>query len=153
METRNEKLEERIEGLYEKNVDAQKGYDNAADNADSHGLRNFFKRKAQERLEFNRNLRSEITSSYGEIEEGGSATGSAHRTWMDIKSFFSGNSDESMLEECIKGDKASLEEYENILEDENLPTTISTLIRDQKMKIRTDLNKVKSLEDIEDSKN
>lgn len=150
METRNEKLEERLEGLYEKNVDAQKGYDNAAENADSQGLRNFFKKKAHERLDFNRDLKKEITSSYGEIEEGGSATGSMHRTWMDVKSFFSGNSDESMLEECITGDKAALEEYEDILKDEQLPTTLGALIRDQKMKIRTDLNKVSSLEDIQD---
>lgn len=150
METRNEKLEERLEGLYEKNVDAQKGYDNAAENADSHGLRAFFRKKAQERREFNLDLRTEITSSYGEIEEGGSAAGSIHRTWMDIKSFFSGNSDESMLEACITGDKASLEEYEEILKDEHLPTTLGALIRNQKMKIRTDLNKVRSLEDIQD---
>lgn len=67
---------------------------------------------------------------------------------MDVKSFFSGDNDESMLEEAIRGDKEAVEEYEEVLEDSNIPTSIASLIREQKMKIRTDLNKIKSLEDL-----
>jgi len=69
---------------------------------------------------------------------------------MDVKSFFSGDNDESMLEEAIKGDKAAVDEYEEVLEDETLPISVADVIREQLIKIRTDLNKVKSMEDLVD---
>lgn len=151
MRTINENLEKRLHGIFEKNVDAWKGYENAAKNAKSHNLKLFFERKARERHTFNQELRREIMANYGEIETDGSATGAVHRAWMDIKSFFTGNNDEAMLEECIRGDRAAQDEYEDILEDQDLPISIATIIRDQKMKIGADLFKIKTLEDLSDA--
>lgn len=150
MRTINENLEKRLHGIFEKNVDAWKGYENAAKNAKGHNLKLFFERKARERHTFNQELRREIMVNYGEIETDGSATGAVHRAWMDIKSFFTGNNDEAMLEECIRGDKAAQAEYEDILENQDLPISIATIIRDQKMKIGADLFKIKTLEDLSD---
>lgn len=150
METKNEKLVDQLEEILEKNRDAEKGYNKAAENADSRNLQAYFRKKATERRQFNEDLKRELVASYDEIDDDGTFTGTMHRTWMDIKSFFSGNDDESMLEEAIRGDKAAVEEYEDVLEEETLPPSVATLIRDQKMKIRTDLNKIKSLEDLED---
>ena len=149
MEYTNEELEKRLHDIFEKNVDAQKGYDNAAENAESYDLGFFFQNKSKERESFNKELLKEIRVHYGEPDKSGSATGVMHRAWMDIKSFFSGNNDESMLEECIRGDTAAAKEYEEILENEDLPMTIATIIRDQNMRIQADLNKIKSLEDLE----
>ena len=69
---------------------------------------------------------------------------------MDIKAFFSADNDESMLEEAIRGDKAAVEEYEDVLDDKDLPANVASVIREQLIKIRTDLNKVKSMEDLVD---
>ncbi|WP_149276240.1 ferritin-like domain-containing protein [Pareuzebyella sediminis] len=150
METKSKKLVDQLEEILEKNRDAQKGYAKAAENAESHSLQSYFNRKSSERKSFNDALRAELVATYDEIDDDGSFTGTIHRTWMDIKNFFSGNSDEAMLEEAIRGDKASVEEYEEVLKDTALPMRVSTLIRDQNMKIRTDLNKIRSLEDLED---
>jgi uncharacterized protein (TIGR02284 family) len=43
-----------------------------------------------------------------ELDKGGSVTGAAHRTWMEVKYWFSADDDESMLEEAIRGEKAAL---------------------------------------------
>ena len=150
MRTTKENLENRLGGIFEKNIDAWKGYQNAAKNAEDHNLKLFFERKSRERHMFNQDLKREITVNYGEIEEDGSATGTIHRAWMDIKSFFTGNNDEAMLEECIRGDKAAQEEYEDILEDQDLPLSIAALIRDQKVKIQNDLYKIKTMEDLKE---
>lgn len=150
METKHEKLVDQLEEILEKNRDAEKGYVKAAENADSPNLKAFFRRKASERKEFNESLKRELVTSYDEIDDDGSFSGTMHRTWMDIKSFFSGNDDESMLEEAIRGDKAAVEEYEEVLEDKTLPASVATVIRNQHMKIRTDLNNIKSLEDLKD---
>lgn len=149
METKNKKLVDQLEEILEKNRDAEKGYTKAAKNADRAKLQSYFQRKAQERGQFNTRLKNELVASYDEIDDDGSFTGTIHRTWMDIKSFFSGNDDETMLNEAVRGDKAAVNEYEEVLKDTALPPTIATIIRDQSTKISSDLNKIKRLEDLE----
>ena len=151
MNTQRKELVDRLAEILEKNRDAEKGYAKAAENADSTGLKAFFSRMSRERKHFNDELKRALIASYEKIDDDGSFTGTMHRTWMDVKNFFSGNSDESMLEECIRGDKAAVEEYGKVLEEEALPVTVATLIRDQQIKIRTDLKNIKTLEDLEQS--
>lgn len=138
-----------MEEILEKNRDAEKGYAKAAENADSVSLKSYFEKKSTERNKFNQELKSRMVASYDEIEDGGSFTGTIHRAWMDVKSLFSGDNDEAMLEEAIKGDKAAVEEYDEILEEGNLPVDIAQCISQQKMQIRNDLNKIRTLEDLE----
>ena len=144
----NDKLVEVLEEILEKNRDAEKGYKKAAENADGAALRSYFERKSSERANFCNELKSEMATAYADFDEDGTFTGTMHRAWMDIKNFFSSDSDEAMLEEAIRGDKAAFEEYEDVLNDNTLPTRIASIIRDQKMKIRTDLNNIKTLEDL-----
>jgi uncharacterized protein (TIGR02284 family) len=148
METKREELVDKLRDIFKNNVDAQKGYETAAQNAESDTLKEFFRRKSKQRAEFKENLEQEITAGYGQVFEEGSTTGAMHRTWMDIKAFFIGNSDEAMLEECLLGDKAAIDDFEDILKEERLPVNLTTIIRDQHIKIRTDLNQFKTLEEI-----
>lgn len=150
METKNRTLVNQLEEILEKNRDAQKGYAKAAENAKNQNLKAYFQNKSGERSTFNQTLNKELVTSYDEIETEGSFTGSLHRGWMDIKAFFTADNDESMLEEAIRGDKAAVEEYEDVLDDKDLPANVASIIREQLIKIRTDLNKVKSMEDLVD---
>ena len=148
MDTKYEKLMDQLEEILEKNRDAEKGFQKAADNADSASLKSYFERKSRERAQFNNSLKKEMIAYYDDFDEDSSFSGSVHRAWMDIKALFSADNDESMLEEAIRGDKAAIEEYEDVLEDKTLSNSIATLIREQKSKIETDLNEIKSLEDL-----
>ena len=143
-----EKVENQLEEILEKNRDAQKGYAKAAENADSANLKSFFQRKATDRNSFNTSLKREMISNFADIDDSGSFTGTIHRAWMDAKSLLSGNDDEAMLEEAIKGDKAAVEEYQEVLLDTKLPLGISQLLRGQMTQIQTDLNKVRKMEDL-----
>lgn len=106
MKTRNISLAEQLDEVLKKNIDAQKGYAKASENAESTYLQDFFLRKSNERKSFNDELRTALRTAYGTIENEGSLKGTLHRTWMDIKNMFSADSDEAMLEECLRGDKA-----------------------------------------------
>lgn len=150
METKNRRLIDQLEEILEKNRDAQKGYAKAAENANGVNLQSYFRRKSNQRMAFNEELKRVLVSNYDEIDVDGSFTGTMHRAWMDIKSFFSGNNDKSMLEESIRGDKAAVEEYGEVLEETALPPSIATLIRDQHIQITNDLNKIKTLKDLEE---
>mgnify|MGYP003132764440 CR=1 FL=1 len=136
----SEKVSNKLNELLEKNYDAEKGYLNAADSVDSKRLKIFFKNRASERSEFAKNLRTEILS-YGQIpEDDGSIKGAMHRNWMSLKSLFSSNDEEAILEEAIRGEKASIEEYNEILKDNEFAPSTEKLLDKQKIKIQSAIN-------------
>lgn len=55
-----------------------------------------------------------------------------------------------MPEEAIRGDKAAAEEYVEVPKEELLPLKVGTIIRNQLLKIKADLNQIKSLEDLKE---
>ncbi|WP_378187482.1 PA2169 family four-helix-bundle protein [Aquimarina sp. W85] len=148
--TTTKNIIEVINNLIEKNYDANKGYLKAAEKVDATNLAIYFKENASNRLEFAEMLKNELHTyaEHDKIKSDGSTTGTLHRTWMDIKSAFSSDNDEQILEECIRGDKASLAEYEEALETyAELPPRFKRLIQEQITTVRTTLNRIKSLED------
>lgn len=148
MSTYTEAVGEKLNDLLEKTYDAEKGYNKAAENTDNLGLRTFFLRKSDERKNFGHELKTEINRFGEEVDKGGSVTGAMHRAWMDTKAFFSSDNAEAMLEESIKGEKAAVNEYEEVLMDTSLPQSTGNVLRQQMNSIKTDLDKIKRLEDL-----
>jgi len=148
MSTYTETIGNKLNDLLEKTYDAEKGYKKAAENTKNTHLKSFFGKKAQERYDFGHELKTEIKAFGQEVEKGGSVTGAAHRAWMDVKAMFSSDNDESMLEEAIRGEKASIEEYNDVLSETALPPSTETILTKQKNIIQGELNTIKRLEDI-----
>lgn len=148
MSTYTETVGNKLNNILEKTYDAEKGYAKAADNTDNANLKNFFQRKKQQRYDFGHELKTEIKQFGEEVDKGGSVTGAVHRAWMDTKAFFSADDEEAMLEESIRGEKAAVEEYQEVLKDTALPASTATLLSQQMNKINTDLNQIKRLEDL-----
>ncbi|MBW8201145.1 ferritin-like domain-containing protein [Flagellimonas abyssi] len=141
-------IEDSINDIIQKNEDAIKGYEKAAENAEAIGLKNYFRTKSEERRTFLVALKSSVPELDTREDVSGSATGAMHRTWMDVKAFFSGDNDEAMLEEAIRGDKAAIEEYNDVLANTALPAKTAQIIREQRDWIAATLNKIKRLEDV-----
>ncbi|OBX24760.1 uncharacterized protein (TIGR02284 family) [Gelidibacter algens] len=136
----SEKISNKLNELLIKNYDAEKGYLNSIDNVDSDRLKMFFKRRASERSEFAKELRTEILQ-YGETpEDSGSFKGSMHRNWMTLKSTFSSNDEEAVLEEAIRGEKSSLEIYNDLIKERDLPPSIDALLVKHKNAIQSAIN-------------
>lgn len=149
MSNYTEEITDRLNDILEKNIDACKGFEKAAENANSPGLKNYFRRKSDERKSFINDLKGEVNFMGEEAKDDGSLTGTAHRTWMDVKALFSADDDESMLEESIRGEKASVEEYREVLTQE-LPQPTATMLENQLRRIEDGLAKIKTLEDLAD---
>lgn len=144
----SEQISNKLNELLVKNYDAEKGYLNAMGEVENSKLKMFFKRRASERSEFAKELRTEILQ-YGEIPtDSGSFKGTMHRNWMALKSTFTPNNEEAIIEETIKGEKASLEEYNNILKEKNLPPTIDSLLNKHKNAIQAAINIEKVQEEL-----
>jgi uncharacterized protein (TIGR02284 family) len=79
----------------------------------------FLQLEAQSR-HFNDQLTKLVLDSGLPPETGTSVSGRLHRRWMDIKATFSGNSRESLLIECERGEDASKEAYGDALHEDNM---------------------------------
>ena len=149
-EHNHDKLVDNLQDLLVKNYDAQKGFIKAMEDAESGNLKKFLQHQAAQRNRFATELDHQIRSLNEKPKESGSITGDLHRTWIDIKTAVAGNSDEAVLEECIRGEKASWNEYEEKLKEQNFPPNISSVLQNQASEIHNTLNRVKTLEDLAD---
>lgn len=148
MSTYTEEVGNKLNELLEKTYDAEKGFKKAADNTDNPQLKSYFESKSKQRYDFGHELKTEIMSFGQEVVKGDSFTGKAHRAWMDVKALFSLDNAESMLEEAIRGEKAAIDDYEDVLSDTSLPSTTATILRSQKDAIQNGLANIKILEDV-----
>lgn len=122
----SEKISKKLNDLLEKNYDAEKGYTLAKDKIERPSLETFFRNMANQRNKFGRELKKEILE-YGQLpNENGSIQGSLHRAWMNLTSAMSSNENERLLKEVERGEKASLEDYDAILNEEDLKLFPST---------------------------
>lgn len=138
---------EKLNDLIEKNYDACQGYKKAAEKASSPALKSFLNDYSQQRDQFVRDLRNEVVQLGGDPEDSGSVSGSAHRTWMDMKAALSSDKDESVLEECITGESAALDEYRDTLNNSQFRASTEAVLRNQHRAVENAYNRVKSLED------
>ncbi|MDC6403754.1 MULTISPECIES: ferritin-like domain-containing protein [Maribacter] len=145
----SEKISNRLNDLLTKTYDAEKGYKLAQDKVDNPTVKKFLADKVQQRYNFGHELKREI-QTYGELpDKGGSTKGDLHRTWMNLSASLSSNSTERILEEVERGEKASLEEYNEILKDDNMelaPTTQEILIK-HRNQIESALNNARIYEE------
>ena len=136
----------KLNELLEKNYDAEKGYKFAAENVKNSRLKSFFEERAKERYDFGHELKSEISNFGEKTDKGTSVKGDIHRSWMNLKATFSSDKEEAILEEAIRGEKTAVEEYNEALEDKNLPPSTENLLLKQRNAITAALQKVKALE-------
>ncbi|RDK88863.1 uncharacterized protein (TIGR02284 family) [Marinirhabdus gelatinilytica] len=143
-----EKMSNRLNELLTKNYDAEAGYKKAAEIVENPQLKQFFETKAQERYDFGHELKTEIRNTGGNPDKGTSFTGDAHRTWMSIKDTFSSNDEEAILEEVKRGEKAAVEEYQEVIADTTLPPTTKNILTKQVSNVENTLQNVKNFETI-----
>jgi len=134
--------------LLEKSYDAEKGYKKAIEDTDSVRLKTFFQERAAMRSQFATEIHNELHKLNEEPSTTGSVAGTIHRAWMDIKSSFTSDNEEAILEECLRGEKASVEDYKEALEKDILLTEVKPIIERQLGMITNTLNTVSKLEDL-----
>jgi uncharacterized protein (TIGR02284 family) len=115
--------------------DGNNGYKTAANKIEDDELKTILYRLSQQRALFEAELQNEVRSLGGKEEDSGTSTGTLHRAWMNVKEAFTSDDNESILEECKRGDKAAVEVYENALKSD-LPDYLKEKVKEQFTLIR-----------------
>ena len=135
-----------LQDLLERTYDSEAGYKKAMELAKDKRVVEFLKRRAAQRAQFANQLDKQIRDlNYTPVQDG-STKAAIHRTWMDAKAFISNTTDKAILEECIRGEKSSIETYTDVLIDQNFTPEITNMLHNQLDSIRESLTKVKRLE-------
>ena len=144
----NEKIVECLNDLLTKAYDAEEGFKQAADRAEHHpDLVHFFNRQSEMRRSFGHDIKQKIAQYGGTPDKGSSLAGKSHQVWITVKDALTPDHDgEQILEECIRGEKAAVEEYDEKLKCDELPSDVRTLITEQRSSIASSLATTKAKE-------
>lgn len=142
-----EEIGEILNRLLQKNLDAEKGFRNAADDVKDENLKIFFKEIAYQKYDFAHELRTEIRDFGQSPRQGSSVLSDVQRSWMNIRSGLSLNSEVSVLKETFKAEKAAIEEYRVVLRENNFPPSTHNVLSKQKDIFQGTLKKIKEFQE------
>lgn len=148
--TTNENLLEVLNDLVLINNDRITGYENASSDVENIDvdLKAIFTKMANQSRELKTALAKSISDLGGSPEEGTSAAGKIHRTWMDVKATFTGKDRQSALDSCEFGEDAAQKAYSTALASEaNMSTEVRQLITGQKEALKSSHDSIKELRD------
>ncbi|KUJ60182.1 hypothetical protein AR687_18985 [Flavobacteriaceae bacterium CRH] len=133
-----------LEGLISILEDGKLGYINAAEHVESPAIKTDFLDYARERALFIVEVQDEINKLGKSTDtSGGGPLGALHRTWIDIKSSFSGGDTEAIINACITGEEAAIEKYKMALEKNELEASQIAIVSKQLNSIENTLTKIK----------
>jgi uncharacterized protein (TIGR02284 family) len=142
-----------LKDVIKRNVDAMKGYEKAADKVKNSELKNAFQKEAAQRRQFAMDLQNNThvleDDAVSKIEDG-SFKGNLHRTWMDVKAAFSTDKEEEIVEECIRGERSALEDYDDLLQEKEIVSPERDLIREQRNRVEECIHELERLENVLD---
>ncbi len=123
--------------------DGERGFADIGEHLSSPELKTFFIQEATTRGQFAR----ELQASAGMSEDvGGTAAGTVHRVWGDLKANLGGG-DHTLLATAEQGEDVAKKAYKEALEDTALPSSVRTVLQKQQPHIQASHDKVKAYRD------
>ncbi|MHC0446016.1 ferritin-like domain-containing protein [Flavobacterium sp. 3-218] len=133
-----------LEGLISILEDGKLGYTNAAEHVENAAMRSDFLEYARERALFIVELQNQINKLGKSTDNsGGGPLGALHRTWIDIKSAFTGGDTEAIINACVTGEEAAIEKYKMALEENHLEHDQIYIVSKQLNSIQNTLSQIK----------
>ena len=130
-----EEVAKKLNNLLEKNYDAEKGYQDAAEQIENPKMKDFLQKQAQKRYDFGHEIKTEIKNYGEEPDKGGSAKGTVHRAWMDLKAAVASSSEEQVMEEVQRGEQSAINEYNEVISETSLPPSVQQVLTKQRDQI------------------
>lgn len=132
--TRGEILDQ-LNRLLTINYDAEKGYQEAAEQVKDNELKSLLLVQSHQRAEFAQELNGEIRTLGGEPADSTSLAADLHRAWINVKTAFTSDDDKATIEECHRGDKEALHTYNAVLQETDLTASTREMLLRQKQSI------------------
>ena len=107
----NDRTVDSLNDLIETCRDGEYGFAACAEHCQSPSLKTLLLKREAECGDAAEELQNLVLRLDGRPESGGSTTGAIHRGWVAVRGTLSGYTDKSMLDECERGEDATLAAY------------------------------------------
>lgn len=149
METTTNLNPETIAGLQELieiNIDSGRGFRAAADRIEDARIASFFRDCAVERDGFARDLARYVELNAVEPKDGGSAQGTAHRWWLELRGAVQRGDEHAVLSEAERGEDAIKARYEKVLKD-TAGSPLNSVLQHQYASVKARHDQVRAMRD------
>jgi len=119
-----------LNDLLENTRDGGYGFRLCADEVEAGRLKKVFASRAAQCQAAASQLVELVITCGGTPADGGTASGAMHRGWVHVKAAVGANSELSMLEECERGEDATVARYRKALK-QRLPTGVRQILQMQ----------------------
>ncbi len=127
--------------------DGHRGFNDIGEHLKDPQMKSFFLNEANTRETFANELEAEYGTDSGESNDiGGTAAGTIHRVWGDLKANLGGG-DHTLLETAEQGEDAAKKAYKEALEDQEVSGNMRSILQRQQTHIQASHDKVKALRD------
>jgi uncharacterized protein (TIGR02284 family) len=133
--------------LLEVTKDGEQGFERAAAEIDDSPVKAVLSECAANCRTSARQLERQVLRLGGHPDRRGSATGVAHRGWVNLRAAVTGHDTRAVLSECERGEDYAKGRYRRALEDNDLPSEIRSLIQDQYRGVIFNHDRIKALRD------
>lgn len=116
--------------------EAEKLYYNAAEDAQTTGLKRFLNYMAVERNRMSHDISNELHSRDIEPLKEDSEKGNLDRTWQEIKEALETYDAKDIINSCISRDKNNIKRYNELLERRELPDSILEILEKHKFQLQ-----------------
>lgn len=142
----NDHLISTLNDLIQISIDGEKGFRACAEDAQERYIpyKETFLQRATACGQAALDLQALVHRLGGEPASHSTLGGALHRQWVNLKSAITGRDDESILDECERGEDAAVNAYRKALSEE-LPTDIRLIIERQYQGVLANHDKVRSL--------
>lgn len=125
-----------LNNLLEKNCDAKRGYQKAAEEIDQPTLKGWLMSLAEQRENFKKSIKEEVRSLGGEPATFSQVTGKIQQSFANPDLLYILNSIEHSLEKCLQYEIRILDDFENLLNQKTVIPSTQNLIIGQRENIK-----------------
>ena len=124
--------EDKLSDLYTRLIDSRDGYRSAAERADSPAIGTVLSEMIDRRETDAAQIRQFLAGSGVNPSDDGSALASAHRAFLSLKDSVTGQGDEAILNEILRGERTLLDAYDDALGASNAADPETAFLREQR---------------------
>ena len=135
-----------LNDLIECSKDGEYGFRTCAERATSSELKQLFTNRAASCASAAGELQGLVRQHGGKAEASGSVVGTLHRGWVSVRDAVAGTSDQSVLDECERGEDAALARYRKASKAD-LPAAVKAVVEKQMTGVQANHDEVKRLRD------
>ncbi|MDO8299925.1 PA2169 family four-helix-bundle protein [Lacisediminimonas sp.] len=135
-----------LNDLIETCKDGEQGFQVCAEDISDPDMKAFLLDRARTCAQAAIELQEHVVGLGGEPETSGSVAAGLHRRWVDIKSAVTGKDDETILDECERGEDVAVKSYRGALE-KDFPLALRSMVEKQYKGAVRNHDQVKALRD------